>query len=88
MTFRHLANMISGYALPEDPGTHWGYNDYAIMLYNKTLFERAFKQKPDPVVRGGTPRTAPVSGRRVVRHRARRVRLVTSPRDFARIGWF
>jgi hypothetical protein len=45
ITFRHLANMTSGYALPENPGTHSGYNDYAISLYVKTLFPKVFKQK-------------------------------------------
>ena len=45
ITFRHLANMISGYALPENPGTHYGYNDYAISLYVKTLFPKVFKQR-------------------------------------------
>jgi CubicO group peptidase (beta-lactamase class C family) len=59
------------------------------MLYNKTLFERVFKQKPDAAVRMssrlgvlqfqdgklyGTARSG--------------YGLVTSPRDFARIGWF
>ena len=35
-TLRHLANMISGYARPEAPGAAWAYNDYSIMLYQKT----------------------------------------------------
>ena len=54
MTLHHLANMTSGYALPERPGAAWGYNDYAITLYNKSLFERVFKQKPDVVVRAAS----------------------------------
>ena len=37
MTFRHLANMVSGYACGEAPGTAWGYNDVAIQLYAKSL---------------------------------------------------
>src|SRR5439155_1286828 len=45
MTFRHLADMTSGYACadkdqdgkPRAPGSRWAYNDYAIMLYARTL---------------------------------------------------
>jgi hypothetical protein len=42
MTFRHLANMVSGYSLPEAPGESWAYNDYAIQLYSKTLYEKLY----------------------------------------------
>jgi CubicO group peptidase (beta-lactamase class C family) len=79
-----------GYGLPEKPGTHWAYNDYAIALYNVTLFERVFDE--------GSPNA-------VARHSARLGALQfedgsifgpdrdgfglrTSARDFARIGWF
>jgi hypothetical protein len=41
MTFRHLADMTSGYAVAENPGQRWAYNDYAIQLYVDTL-ERVF----------------------------------------------
>lgn len=37
ITWRHLANMISGYGLTEPPGAAFGYNDYAIALYVDTL---------------------------------------------------
>ena len=40
MTFRHLGAMTSGYARPEPPGAAWSYNDYAIQLYQKTLFDQ------------------------------------------------
>jgi CubicO group peptidase (beta-lactamase class C family) len=33
MTFRHLADMTSGYDCGEKPGEAWGYNDYGIRLY-------------------------------------------------------
>ena len=42
MTFRHLGAMTSGYARPEVPGAAWSYNDYAIQLYQKTLFDKVF----------------------------------------------
>lgn len=38
MTFRHLCNMTSGYALPERPGEAWGYNDRSIMLKRMLLY--------------------------------------------------
>lgn len=60
MTFRHLACMTSGYALPERPGAVWGYNDYGIRLYKKTVFDRVFGQPTNDValdpVRLGTLR--------------------------------
>lgn len=46
LSFHHLANMISGYAQPESPGQAWTYNDYAISLYHKTVFEKVFKDDP------------------------------------------
>ena len=49
MTFHHLANMISGYARPEEPGAAWAYNDYAINLYRLTLFDRLFQGTPAAV---------------------------------------
>jgi CubicO group peptidase (beta-lactamase class C family) len=49
MTFRHLASMTSGYARPEQPGRAWAYNDYAIQLYQKTLFDRVFQGAPEVV---------------------------------------
>jgi CubicO group peptidase (beta-lactamase class C family) len=89
MTFHHLANMTSGYGLPEEPGTAWGYNDYAIMLYNKTLFERVFEEKPDQVVRAPSRLGVLQFQDGSLYKKARSgYGLVTSPRDFARIGWF
>lgn len=85
MTFRHLADMTSGYSRAEPPGTHWAYNDIAINLYRQlvarvlgqSLNEAALKrlaalQFQDGDLfgsRGGAGVNA-------------------SPRDFARIGWF
>ena len=36
---KDLADMVSGYGLPEKPGAAWAYNDSAINLYSKTLFD-------------------------------------------------
>ena len=88
MTFRHLANMVSGYGLPEPPGAAWGYNDYAINLYSKTLFDGVFRQTPnqaatDPKRLGALKfQDGSIFGSR------RGYGLSTTPRDFARIGWF
>lgn len=89
MTFHHLANNTSGYALPERPGTHWGYNDYGIMLYNRTLFDRVFRQAPNAAVRASS-RLGPLNFQDGALYGSARggYALVTSPRDFARIGWF
>jgi CubicO group peptidase (beta-lactamase class C family) len=84
MTFRHLANMVSGYACAEAPGAAWGYNDFAIQLYARSLekvfhqsLEEAFQQRMAALQfqdgeffggRGG-------------------LSVAASPRDFARLGW-
>jgi CubicO group peptidase (beta-lactamase class C family) len=42
MSFRHLANNVSGYTLAEPPGKAWAYNDFAINLFLKTIYTRVF----------------------------------------------
>ena len=88
MTFRHLADMTSGYARGEGPGEAWAYNDYAISLYAQTLFDRVFDDgSADAAARQPTRLGAldfqdgPIFGSR------RGYGLETSCRDFARIGW-
>ncbi|MBN8731474.1 MAG: serine hydrolase [Acidobacteria bacterium] len=86
MTFRHLADMTSGYARPEPPGAAYAYNDYAIQLYQLTLFDRLYRQAPDAVA--NTPeRLGALQLEDGLTFNARR-RLLASVRDFARIGWF
>jgi CubicO group peptidase (beta-lactamase class C family) len=83
MTFAHLANMVSGYTLKEPPGAAWAYNDFAIRLYVVTL-DRVF---------GGNGLNEPA--RRLFENLQLEdgdvfgdtQKVVTSPRDFARIGW-
>jgi hypothetical protein len=95
MTFRHLANNISGYTLMETPGAAWAYNDYGINLYLKTMYTRVFTDTG-----GANPADS------AARHPARLGALQfqdgsifmpwtdggwevnASVRDFARIGWF
>jgi CubicO group peptidase (beta-lactamase class C family) len=43
ITFRHLANMTSGYMQPEGPGEAFAHNDFAVALMIRTL-EKVFDQ--------------------------------------------
>jgi len=82
MTFRHLASMTSGYARPEAPGAAWAYNDFAIQLYQKTLFDRVFKEDPDACA---ASRFGPLQLEDGLSFRKTNRRLSASVRDFARI---
>jgi len=86
MTFRHLGAMTSGYARPEAPGAAWAYNDFAIQLYQKTLFDKVFKADARAVAEdsGRLGALGPQDG---LEFGSRR-RLSASVRDFARIAWF
>jgi len=86
ITFRHLANMTSGYGRPDAPGAAWAYNDYAIQLYQLTLFDKVFREAPE---------NAAMHSRRLgilqfedgllfLKNR----RMSASVRDFARLAWF
>lgn len=83
MTFAHLGNMISGYAVAEAPGTAWAYNDFAIQLYWKTM-ERVLGRTLNEAALDWL---APLKFEDGNIFDARR-RVQTTPRDFARIGWF
>jgi len=87
MELFHLANMTSGYARPEPPGAAWAYNDYAIMLYQKTLFDKIFRGDPrtvamHPARLGGLGLEDGLEFHPVTR------RVFASVRDFARLAWF
>lgn len=85
MTFRHLGAMTSGYARPEAPGAAWSYNDYAIQLYQKTLFDRVFKESPETVVAAAN-RFGPLGLEDGLAFHGNR-RISASVRDFGRIAW-
>ena len=87
MTFRHLGAMTSGYARPEPPGRAWSYNDYAIQLYQKTLFDKVFRADPKAAAEHPA-RLGALGLEDGVEFDAKRRRLSASGRDFARIGWF
>ena len=84
MTFRQLANMTSGYATADAPGAAWGYNDFAIQLYARSL-EKVFAQ---PLAEAFASRfgALQVQDGAFFGHR-NNLGVVASPRDFARLGW-
>lgn len=86
MTFRHLGAMTSGYARPEVPGAAWSYNDYAIQLYQKTLFDKVFQE--DAKVAAERPsRLGGLQLQDGLKFSDKR-RISASVRDFSRIAWF
>lgn len=87
MTFYHLANMTSGYARPERPGEAWAYNDYAIQLYHKSLFEKVFQEKPINVLKH-PDRLGPLQFQDDISFGDDKPRIYASVRDFARFAWF
>jgi CubicO group peptidase (beta-lactamase class C family) len=87
ITFRHLSSMTSGYARPESAGEAWAYNDYAIQLYQKTLFDKVFKEDPRKVS-GAARRLGALGLQDGLQWREGKRRLKASVRDFARIAWF
>ncbi len=84
MTFRHLADMVSGYSCGEAPGAAWGYNDFGIQLYALAL-EKLFGEPLDAAL---TRRLRPLGleDGSVFSSRGGRG-VTTTPRDFARLGW-
>ena len=87
MTFRHLASMTSGYARPEEPGKAWAYNDYAIQLYQKTLFDKVFEGSPETVFHD-PHRFGALQLEDGFTFRKSNRRMRASVRDFARVAWF
>jgi len=83
MTFAHLANMVSGYSAMDPPGAAFAYNDLGIQLYWKTL-EKVFG---NDIVTAGRKCLNPLEFQDgdVFNEKGR---VVASPRDFARVGWF
>lgn len=86
MTFRHLGAMTSGYARPEAPGTAFSYNDFAIQLYQKTLFDRLFQDDAKHAAELPTRLGALQFEDGLQFNQKRRIK--ASVRDFARISWF
>ncbi len=79
--------MTSGYARPEAPGTAFAYNDFAIQLYQKTLFDKVFQQEPEAAA-NQMGRFGSLQLEDGLRFNVKNRRLSASVRDFARISWF
>ena len=84
MTFRHLANMVSGYACGEAPGAAWGYNDFGIQLYARSL-EKVFHQTLDEAFQQRMAALQFQDGEFFGSGGG--LGVAASPRDFARLGW-
>ncbi len=85
MISRQLTNMTSGYARPDAPGAAWAYNDFAIMLYQKTLFDRVLGDDPE---RASDRRLGALGLEDGLKFRPANRRLSATVRDFGRIGQF
>jgi len=94
MKWRHLGDMTSGYGLPENPGTTYSYNDFAISLYGKSL-DRIFPGEDDHagLYDEGKARLMIPLGFQdgwlfdTYTNTRPGLRVKASSRDFARIGW-
>lgn len=91
ISFRHLANMTSGYMQPEGPGEAYAHNDFAVALFIRTL-EKVFDQSItdaakqriyDPLGMQDDPYHQVISRGWKARGRA-----WISVRDWARLTWF
>lgn len=95
MTLRQLANMTSGYGLPERPGEAWAYSDYGVALLFRTTLEHVFGVSSDDVgaveaLLTQPDRLGPLQFERegFLRLRQGLPRLDKSPCDLARFGLF
>ena len=72
---------------PNGPGEAWSYNDFAIQLYQKTLFDRVFRADPAQVANDKS-RFGALGLEDGLSFRSTNRRMSASVRDFARIAWF
>jgi hypothetical protein len=86
MTLAHLASMVSGYSRKEPPGTAWAYNDYAVELFARTVYDQIFVGRPEAVVNDGARLAALRFQDGSVYGSRDGYGIETSVRDFARIG--
>jgi CubicO group peptidase (beta-lactamase class C family) len=89
ITWRQLANQLSGYGLEEEPGRAWAYNDSALALFYDTLMGKVYGRPGTEVLRSRL--AGPLQFQDPVSFEAfgpqdRPGRLSISPRDFARFG--
>ena len=87
MTFRDLANMTSGYAREEPPSEAWAYNDVAIGLLRSTLTLGVYGESNVNVIAASPVRLGSLQFEDGNFFKGTG-RVETSPRDFARLGWW
>ena len=89
ITWRHVANMLSGYAVADAPGAKWDYNDYGVMLFATTLCDDVFADDAEAIASDEARLGAlDFQDGTIFGGGANDYRINTSPRDMARIGWF
>jgi CubicO group peptidase (beta-lactamase class C family) len=88
ITYRSLANMVSGYTREEVPEEAWAYNDYGIQLLVETLFDQVYRASPDDAATDPDRLGALQLEDGGVFGPEGNDRVVASVRDFARIAWF
>ncbi|HJO03056.1 MAG TPA: serine hydrolase [Acidobacteriota bacterium] len=84
ITFHHLANNISGYAMPDRPGKAWSYNDNGIRLLCESLRKVYGGRTVAQAIRKRLRRLKLEDGLSGARERCG---VLISVRDFARVGW-
>ncbi len=84
ITFHHLANNTSGYAMPDRPGAAWSYNDNGIRLLCESLRQVFGGRTVAQAIRKRLRRLKLEDGLSGARERCG---VLISVRDFARIGW-
>ena len=91
ITFRHLANMTSGYMQPEKPSEAFAHNDFAVALMIRTL-EKVFNQSIGEAARQRIYK--PIGMQDAPYHQVKTKdwkthgRAWISARDWARLSWF
>ena len=95
MTFFHLANYTSGYALPEAPGQAWAHNDFANKLYLFLVYGQLLGVNPKNAAEIAAAMTTEsrwgtlqFQDGGIVTVRAGTPRWTASVRDTARVAWF
>lgn len=84
ITFHHLANNISGYAMPDRPGAAWSYNDNGMRLLCESLRKVFGDRTVAQAIRKRLRKLKLEDGLSGARERCG---VLISVRDLARVGW-
>jgi len=87
ITWRQLASQTSGYALPYKPGEIFAYNDYALSLYVRTLYNKVFGESDmNAPIKKYFAEPLEFEDKVKVLNEGKIGRTYMSARDYARIG--